>query len=101
LPVAPSWRIAENRWSAYRHGCAGTIADLQTGRRRPIRDCLHELIECLGPSAAALDSSALLAGATRLVERDGAVRQREVERSGGVRSVAMWLTERFLQPPGG
>ncbi len=27
----PSWRIDENRWSACRHGVAGTMADLHVG----------------------------------------------------------------------
>ena len=35
LAVAPTWRISENRWSAARDGVQGTLADLETGERRP------------------------------------------------------------------
>ena len=33
LPVAHSWRIGENRWSALRSGVEGTLVDLETGER--------------------------------------------------------------------
>ena len=53
LPRDPSWRIAENRWSACRSGVEGTLADLATGERRPTRERL-ELIETIAPAGAGL-----------------------------------------------
>ena len=32
LPTHRSWAIAENRWLAARHGLAGDLLDLDTGR---------------------------------------------------------------------
>lgn len=46
LPApAPSWRIAENRWSALRDGVRGELLDLRSGAVRRTRRCLHELID--------------------------------------------------------
>ena len=45
LPVAESWRIDQNRWSACRHGVDGAITDLRTGERRPTRDRLEALLD--------------------------------------------------------
>ncbi|HZX02840.1 carboxylate-amine ligase [Kribbella sp.] len=46
LPVpAPSWRIAENRWSALRYGVRGQLLDLRTGTARSTERCLHDLID--------------------------------------------------------
>jgi glutamate---cysteine ligase / carboxylate-amine ligase len=85
-PVHPSWRISENRWSAARHGLEGTMADLETGDPSPTRERLLELIEGVGarPDARAL------------VERNGAVRQRAVGKSGGARTVIADLAGCFL-----
>ena len=43
LPDVEGWRIAENRWSAVRHGLEGEMQDLRTGRMRPTREALREL----------------------------------------------------------
>jgi len=80
---ADTWRIEENRWSACRHGVEGTLADLVTGERRPTREVLHALLAELGPAAEALGCAAELASAGALVERNGALRQREVAAAGG------------------
>jgi len=98
LEVVPDWRIAENRWSACRHGVEGRMADLQTGRVAPTRECLHELLDALEPLAASLGSSSHLTQARELVERNGAIRQRHVAGQQGVAGVAAWLAERFLEP---
>ncbi|HWD83665.1 MAG TPA: YbdK family carboxylate-amine ligase [Kribbella sp.] len=46
LPApAPSWRIAENRWSALRDGVHGELLDLRTGVARSTRRCLHDLVD--------------------------------------------------------
>ncbi len=99
--VAETWAIAENRWSACRHGVDGTMADLQTGERRPTRECLRELFDTLAPSAARLGSSAPLDHARGLAERNGAIAQREAAGEGDVRAATSWLAERFLEDPAG
>jgi glutamate---cysteine ligase / carboxylate-amine ligase len=101
LDVVPTWRIAENRWSACRWGSAGTMADLRTGEPRATSECLHELIEALAPAAARLGSTRRLDRARKLIPYSGAEAQREVARSDGVRAVAAWLAERFLESPVG
>ena len=96
LPAAESWRIAENRWSACRAGVEGTLADLETGERRSTRDRLHQLLDLVAPAAAGLRCTQELALARRLVERNGAMAQREVAANGGPLALAGWLAERFL-----
>ena len=95
LGCDPTWRIAENRWSACRDGVEGTLADLSSGERKPTRERLLELIDELGPTAAELGCSAELEAARGLVVENGAMRQREVAERAGVRGVAAWLAERF------
>ncbi len=101
LPPADStWRIEENRWSACRHGVEGEMVDLRTGRRRPTRAWLEELLDAVGPVARSLRAEAELNHARRLVEVNGAIAQRQVFRE-GADAVARWLTERFLHEPDG
>jgi carboxylate-amine ligase len=87
LPAAPTWRIEENRWSAARHGTAGSMADLASGERRPTRDLLEGLVE----EVKATD-------ALPLVERGGADRQRSVAAEAGLPGLARWLADAY--PPG-
>jgi glutamate---cysteine ligase / carboxylate-amine ligase len=95
LPVAPTWRIAENRWSACRYGLDGTLADLRTGAVAPTRERLAALLDGLGGAAAAVGAD--LAPARALLEGNGAQRQRLVaRRDGGPAAVAAWLADRFL-----
>jgi len=101
LPAAPSWRIAENRWSACRDGVEGAMADLQSGAVRPTREWLNELLEQLEPVAGRLGSSSALAHARELVERNGAIAQRAVAAEVGPCGLAKWLAERFLEAPAG
>lgn len=97
LPVAPGWRIEENRWSAARSGVEGTMADLVTGERTPTRARLHALLDDLAPTAERIGGAALLDGAHALVEENGAMRQRNAARDGGrVEAAAAYLAERFL-----
>ncbi len=95
-PTAPTWRIAENRWWAARDGVEGALADLATGRRVPLRDRLGALVEELAPYANRLGCAAELAGAGRLTEENGAMRQRAVVASDGFDALVPWLTERWL-----
>ena len=85
LPVHPTWRIAENRWSAARHGLDGFMADLDTGERRPTRERLAELIESFGAEPA-----------RPLVSENGAIRQRAWAADGGPEAVVRALADRFL-----
>jgi diacylglycerol kinase family enzyme len=84
LDVAPTWRIAENRWAACRHGLDARLADLCTGEPRPARERLGALLDSLEPVADRLRCAAELDAARRLVERNGAVRQRAVAAERGL-----------------
>lgn len=99
--VAESWVIAENRWSACRHGVSGTMADLQTGVPSSTEDGLHELLDILAPVAERFGSRRELDHARSLVVRNGAIAQREAAAEGDARAATAWLAERFLAPPNG
>jgi carboxylate-amine ligase len=81
LGAPDTWRIAENRWVACRAGLDGEFADLLTGERRPVREVLRERMEQVGCDVP--------------LERNGAIRQREV----GLERAAGWLADRFLSSP--
>jgi carboxylate-amine ligase len=101
LAVEPSWRIAENRWSAYRHGLGGQHADLRSGQRTPMREHLSALLETLAPVAAMLNAGPQLEHAQRLAVAGGAERQRAIASERGVRGLAAWLMGRFTGRAGG
>jgi carboxylate-amine ligase len=101
LAVAPSWRIAENRWSACRHGVEGTMADLQSGEQRPTRIWLTELLDTLEPVARGLGAGNELDHARAMVEVNPAMAQRRVAAAEGMTGLARWLAARFREPPGG
>jgi carboxylate-amine ligase len=94
-PIAPTWRIEENRWQALRRGVDGTLADLDTGEPKRARERLHALLDTLGPAAGAHGCSQELEGARALVEANGAQRQREVHARAGIRGLTEWLVEGF------
>jgi glutamate---cysteine ligase / carboxylate-amine ligase len=96
LPVDATWRIAENRWAACRHGLDARLADLRTGEVTPARERLRALLDELAPWAGRLGCAAELDVARALVERNGAVRQREVAAERGLPGLVEWLAERFL-----
>ena len=85
LPVAPTWRIEESRWSAARHGSDGTMADLVSGEREPTRDRLERLLEGIGAQQA-----------LPLVERGGYARQRSIAGERGLPGLARWLADAFV-----
>ncbi len=93
----PSWRIAENRWLAARDGLEAVFADLDTGRREPVRDRLGRLVADLEETAAGLGCAEELARVRGLIEVNGAIRQREVAAELGVGAVAPWLADCFLE----
>jgi glutamate---cysteine ligase / carboxylate-amine ligase len=90
LEAPETWRIAENRFAACRWGVEGRFADLVTGEQRPVRDVLRARLAELAPVAARLGCD--LEGTYALVERNGALRQREV----GLAGVTGWLADQFL-----
>lgn len=96
LPLHPSWRIAENRWSACRDGVKGTIADLQSGRRRATRESLGELLAELEAVAECFGAGKELAHARRMIESNGAIAQRRVAQRSGITAIPRWLAGRFL-----
>jgi carboxylate-amine ligase len=95
LGAPETWRIAENRWAALRHGLEGRFADLESGAPRPVRDVLSERLEQLAPAAERLGCIADLASAGRLIETNGALRQRAVAARDGLPGLARWLAERY------
>jgi carboxylate-amine ligase len=96
LPIQPTWRIEENRWSACRDGIEGHMADLQTGSLESTRARLEELLADLTPFGARFQSWQALAHAREMAQANGAIAQRRVARKGGTAAVARWLVEEFL-----
>jgi carboxylate-amine ligase len=85
LGAPPSWRIAENRWSALRDGVHGHLADLETGEARPTRDLLLALLDRIEDQAGDLD------GARALAERNAA----DELRAAGPEGAVAWLAGAF------
>jgi len=61
LPSHQHRLIEENFWRAIRHGLAGQLIDLSSGRVRPTRAALEELVEWTMPVAEELGSASFLA----------------------------------------
>jgi carboxylate-amine ligase len=97
-PPAPTWRIAENRWSACRHGVDGWMVDVETGARTRTRARLASLIDELEPYAATLGCVGELDDARRLLQSNGASRLRAAAGRDGVHGAVEWLVARFLEP---
>jgi carboxylate-amine ligase len=94
-PVAPQPRalIAENKWRAARYGLDADVVDLESGRQRPARDAVRELVEMAAPAAERLGCAGELSGIEELLDRGtGASEQRRVhEQDGSLLAVAQWL----------
>ena len=88
-PPDATWRIEQNRWSACRHGLDAHLADLRSGALMPAREVLAQRLDSLAPTAMTLGATAGLEGARRLLQANGAERQR-VE-AGDPRAAARWL----------
>jgi carboxylate-amine ligase len=87
-----TWRIEENRWSACRHGVEGDMADLATGDRAPTRELLSALIDELVPVAQRVGCARELAAARPLIERNGAMRLRDLGPHDAARAMADGFT---------
>jgi glutamate---cysteine ligase / carboxylate-amine ligase len=96
LAASATWRIEENRWSAARDGVEGQMADLETGEPEPTRERLRRLLGRLEATGDRLGTGALLGEARRLVDRNGALRQRDLARSEGMRGMTATLSDRFV-----
>ena len=72
LLLPPHRMIEENFWRAIRHGLSGEFIDLKTGRVRPTRAAIEELIEWVQPVAGELGTAEYLA----VPEANAAERQR-------------------------
>lgn len=97
-PPAPAWRIAENRFSAARHGVAGRMADLQSGRPLATAERLERLLDALAPLAGRMGASELIASARGLIARPPAQRQLRLHAELGVRGATRRLSELFAAP---
>jgi glutamate---cysteine ligase / carboxylate-amine ligase len=97
-PDVPTWRIAENRFSALQHGVGGSLADLRSGRRRATRECLLELVDEVEPMARMLGAADLLAHTRDSIACNGAMRQREACAQFGLDDLPAWLAARYLEP---
>ena len=97
LPVAPTWRIAENRWSACRHGLDGAMADLETGAVASTRERAAALLDDVAATGERLGCASELAAARAGLAANGADRQRAAAaQGGGPPGVAAWLVDRCL-----
>lgn len=97
LPVPETWRIAENRWSALRHGLAGTMADLDTGRREPTSERVGRMLDDLVPVAARLRCSVQLEHAHALLAAGGPAAMARAAAQGDVRAATETLAARFQE----
>ena len=72
LLLPPHRMIEENFWRAIRHGLSGEFIDLRTGRVRPTRAAIEELIEWVQPVVGELGTAEYLV----VPEANAAERQR-------------------------
>lgn len=105
LPVADTWRLEQNRWSACRDGVEGEMVDPHTGQRTSTRDCLEELCDTVAGIAAEVGDAAALARARAMIRANGAIAQRRAGTDGaaagaegGALAAARHLADRFLEP---
>ena len=95
LGAPESWRIAENRWSASRHGLDGELADLETGERRPARETVGALLDAIAPATQRLGCAAELDHARTMLSTGRDRLMREVAAEAGPRGLVGWLAERY------
>lgn len=96
LPVAPSVRIAENRWSALRHGLDGQLADLSSGEPMPTRDRVATVLDEIAPHASWLGTRECLVQAREMLRTSGAERQRRIAAEVGLPALVSRLADRFV-----
>jgi carboxylate-amine ligase len=98
LPIAPTWRINENRWFAVRDGLDATLADLESDAPAvQARERIGSLVEALEPVAARLGCSRELGEVAELLAENGAERQRRIAADSGVTGLVEWQQAEFLR----
>ncbi|MGK2939944.1 MAG: carboxylate-amine ligase [Solirubrobacteraceae bacterium] len=96
LPVAPTWRIEQNRWAACRDGLGATFADVYTGERTPVADRLRGLVADVTPAAERLGCARALGGVLDLLDTGGgAAWQRSQAAATGIGELPARLADRF------
>jgi carboxylate-amine ligase len=96
LPAVASFRIAENFWSALRHGLGGWMLDLETGEQEPTLARVDRLLAEVEPTAADLGLDAEIVQARTLLGGNGADRQRYVAEREGLEGLVRWLVTETL-----
>jgi carboxylate-amine ligase len=76
LPQPRPWLVRENKWRAARYGLDAEIVVDNSGRVRPVKDSINDLVEDLLPVARRLECADELEMIPRLMER-GASYQRQ------------------------
>jgi len=87
--------LAENRFLAARDGMCAAVIEAGTGRRRPMREALSELLTACRPVAAGLGCSGELAHAPTLADEPGYARQRRLAADHGLTALPALLGEEF------
>jgi glutamate---cysteine ligase / carboxylate-amine ligase len=87
--------LAENRFLAARDGVRAHLIDAHTGRPRPARALLAELLEDCRPQAAKLGCTSELARAERLAGDPGDARQRRLATREGLAALPALLAADF------
>jgi carboxylate-amine ligase len=98
LPVAPTWRIEENRWQALAHGVQARLANLDTGETKTASERLHELLDTITPAARELGGAEQLEWARALIDDPGYNRMRTAHAEGGMSAVIEHLISSYSVP---
>src|SRR5205085_1174473 len=89
------WRIAENRWSAARHGTGGRMADLQHGVLRDTDALLEERLGQVAPLVTGMGGGEALERARGLIGSNGAQRQRSLAGTLGMTKLVARMADDF------
>jgi len=92
LPTHPRRLIEENFWRAIRYGLGGELIDLDTGRVRPARARLEELLEWVFPVAEELGAAPFLG------VPNGNAAQRQIARYESGATLGEIYADEILQP---
>jgi glutamate---cysteine ligase / carboxylate-amine ligase len=87
--------LAENRFLAARDGVDADLIEGSTGRRRPLRDALAEVLDACRPFAGELGCTAELAAAAVLTDDPAHARQRRLAARAGLARLPGLLCEEF------
>jgi len=89
--------IEENRFRAARDGADAELIDLDAGATKPVRQMVAEVRELCGEHAEQLGCGPELAGLERLLEGNGAARQRQRAGAGpDLAAVVAYLADSYL-----